>query len=89
MIRAFDHVVRANRQNSIQAAVVIGNAMQALSDMELLREESAKDIVRNIHRYPPQILKWVQKTFPAGSQMKPTPDSLPLSRRENDETSSK
>ena len=63
MIRAFDHVVRANRPNSSQAAVVIGNAMQVLADMHDFRRESAKEFDSNLSKYPPDVSEWLKKTF--------------------------
>ena len=63
MIRAFDHVVRANRPNSAQAAVVIGNAMQVLADMHDFRRESAKEFDSNLSKYPPDVSEWLKKTF--------------------------
>ena len=65
MIRAFDHVVRANRPNSFQAAVVIGNAMQVLADIHDFRRESAKEFDSNLNKYPPDVSEWLMKTFVA------------------------
>ena len=63
MIRAFDHVVKSNRPNSAQAAVVIGNAMQVLADMHDFRRESAKEFDSNLSKYPPDVSEWLKKTF--------------------------
>ena len=41
MIRAFDYVVRKNRESSYQAAVAIGNAMQVVSDIMDFRLENS------------------------------------------------
>ena len=63
MIRAFDHVVRKNRHDSNQAAVVIGNASQALSLTHNYAEESVKEFRMNSKRYPLILSNWIKRTF--------------------------
>ena len=66
MIRAFDYVVRKNRESSYQAAVTIGNAMQVISDTSNWKYESGKCFRKSIHRYPDNLLNWIQRTFLRG-----------------------
>ena len=63
MIRAFDYVVRKNRESSYQAAVVIGNAIQAISDTINLRPEYAKFFKKSFHNVPSCFMDWMKKTF--------------------------
>ena len=63
MIRAFDHVVRANRHDDKMAAVVIGNAIDSLSLMNEYKLELVKDFHTNIDRYPAKLKNWLDVTF--------------------------
>ena len=73
MIRAFDYVVRKNRESSYQAAVVIGNAIQAISDTINLRPEYAKFFKKSFHHVPACFMKWMKKTFINLKLGKPAP----------------
>ena len=63
MVRAFEHVVRKNRPNGYEAAVVIGNAMDILSDIELFKEESYRDFFKTVGRFPHKVTDWLKRTF--------------------------
>ena len=64
MIRAFDYVVRANRKDKSQAVLVIGNAMEALSSVAILRQETFNHIRYNLDTYPPSTFaRWLREAF--------------------------
>ena len=62
MIRTFDHLIRKNRSNSESAAVVIGNAIQILSDILLFKEEATNDFHRNF-RITSDVEGWLKRTL--------------------------
>ena len=62
MIRTFDHLMRKNRPNTESAAVVIGNAIQILSDILLFKEEAANDFHRNF-RITSDVNGWLKRTL--------------------------
>ena len=64
MIRAFDHVVRANRKDKSHAVVVIGNAMDALSSAAMLRQKSFNHFRDNHDLFPPsEFARWIRDAF--------------------------
>ena len=63
MVRAFDYVVRKNRESSYQAAVAIGNAMQVVSDIMDFRLENSILFTKNLHRFPANLSNWMKRTF--------------------------
>ena len=62
MIRTFDHLIRKNRPNSATAAVVIGNAIQILSDILLFKEEATNDFHRNF-KITSEVEGWLKRTL--------------------------
>ena len=64
MIRAFDHIVRANRKDKSQAVVVIGNAMDALSSAAMLKLKTFKYFRDNRDIFPPSTFaRWLREAF--------------------------
>ena len=62
MIRTFDHLIRKNRPNSATAAVVIGNAIQILSDILLFKEAATDDFHRNF-KITSEVEGWLKRTL--------------------------
>ena len=61
MIRAFDYVVRVNRKDGCQAAVVIANAIQTLFDTEDFKTVVVQEYRMNSDRYPLLLTQWIRK----------------------------
>ena len=61
MIRAFDHVIRKNRDLGKEAAVVIGNTMKVLADITEFKRESFQAYSNNILKNPVAVPQWIQE----------------------------
>ena len=61
MIRAFDYVVRVNRKDGCQAVVVIGNAIETLSDIENFKTVVVQEYRMNSDRYPLLPTQWIHR----------------------------